>query len=118
MAIVSIRMDVHPRCDRHSYSVMQPVLIQQQAGSEEPQWFPAYACTESLCHRRYNSGYGYFSVRAGAVERDSDGVVACPQDGLPMYIDAYESGIGLKIWRCSHFGCTAHQAIRGAAHAG
>jgi len=115
MELVTIRNGIHPRCDRHSFSSMQPVTIQRKTVGGELHWFPAFACTEAHCHRRYNTGFGYFSVAGGMIERNTQTMIACPQDGLPMYIDTFESGTGLRIWRCAHFGCTAHHAVRTAA---
>lgn len=114
-AILSIRIDIHPRCDKHPFAIMEPVIIQQQPDNEEPGWFPAFACLEASCHRRYSTGHGYFSLSHGEMETETKLHIACPEDGLPMYIDKFESGLSMKVWRCPHFGCTAHHAVRGAS---
>ncbi len=115
MTTVSIRIDIHPRCDKHPFAAMEPVVIQQQNEDEEPRWFPAFACLEEGCHRRYSTGHGYFSLSRGQMESETKLQIACPEDGLPMYIDKFESGLSMKMWRCPHFGCNAHHAVRAAA---
>lgn len=114
MAMVSIRTDIHPRCDQHPFAMMEPVMVQQRLEDQPTTWFPAFACLEAGCHRRYSTAHGYFSLSRGAMGTDIR-VHVCSEDGLPMYIDKFEAGLSMTIWRCAHFGCAAHHALRGAA---
>ncbi len=114
MISVRMRMDIHPRCDRHPQSVMVPVMLQLVPGSDKP-WSPAFVCAEPNCPRHYNSADGYFNIFKQRTDPDATRRMPCPEDALPMFLADYEPQGKVWTWRCAQLGCSGHSVEVGAA---
>ncbi len=114
MISVRMRMDVHPRCDRHPEAVMTPVMMQLARGTHHP-WFPAFVCGEPNCPRHFNLAYGYFNVFKQRVDPDTNRRVPCPQESLPMFLAGFEPEAKVWTWRCAQFGCRGMTVEVGAS---
>ncbi|MGI9102009.1 MAG: hypothetical protein ACR2IF_06150 [Terriglobales bacterium] len=104
MLSVRMRMDIHPRCDRHPESIMVPVMMQMKPGPAHP-WTPAFVCGEPNCPRHYNVADGYFNIFKQRTDPDANRRVPCPNESFPMYLADYEPHSKVWTWRCAQFGC-------------
>ncbi len=113
MNSVRMRMDIHPRCDRHPETVMVPVMLQLVPGTGNP-WSPAFVCPEPNCPRHFNVAEGYFAIFKQRTDPDTNRRVPCPHDSLPMFLEDYEPHGKVWTWRCGQMGCQGSTVEVGA----
>ena len=100
MTSAETRREIHPLCYEH-HTEMTPVQIRLKT-KIGPTKSLTYACREPSCLIHYAKRHGYFMLPAGnQVEEEITPSIACPYDGMPMYLAKVRRGDrSFRLWRC------------------
>ncbi len=104
MTFVQMRTDLLPLCQVHPAPMVSVVVWLKVASDVFPK--PCYACAEAGCRYHYDIVHGYFKISEGeSIERDMNYWNKCSREGLPMFIESFQTERDRRTWRCGQLGC-------------
>lgn len=105
MPTLNLKAGFRPLCDRHYSAMMEPSIVQANAGSTHR------CCSEPDCIRHYEALDGYFDVISDdRLQGKFDRPYSCSEHDVNMYLAAYNPQTKIEAWTCPF--CEANQTAR------
>lgn len=106
-------LDIFPLCLYHNLPMIltQQTLHPRRFLEETYFWF---SCSVQGCNQRYDMGRGYYVMREGAVEGETN-KQPCPECSLHLYLAKRAATLADSVWLCANEECRSNkQKARGA----
>lgn len=100
-------LNISPLCLYHNLPM---ILIQQTLhprrlfDAQAHRWFD---CPARSCNQRYDMGRGYYVMRQGAVE-DETNKQPCPECSLRLYLAKRSTTLADSVWLCANEECPSN----------
>jgi hypothetical protein len=106
-------LDISPLCLYHNVPMIpvQETLHPRQFFGETHYWF---ACSVYGCNQRYDMERGYYVMREGAAE-DETNKQPCPECSRHLYLAKRAATLADSVWLCANENCPSNKQKTKAA---
>ena len=100
-------LDISPLCLYHNIpmTLVEETLPPRRFNRETYHWF---ACSVRGCNQRYDMGHGYYVMREGTAE-DETNKQPCPACSLRLYLAKRGPIFADSVWLCANEECPSNK---------